>query len=267
MKTLNLIFVCAVSILLTSCLRRAYFLNPFHGNNQPYRTTPMVSDSSHNGTYVSGSISAGGANDQLADGVFTFQGSFYQAHTFRNFQLYYGVTGTLGNYHINTDHHYDDLPNSNYLNTIDGDKFFGGAGGIGGFSFVLPFENGNEWRVLGLEGNVQKEFGDYQDIRFAIPDSSAHAVDRNDLHGSIAFSTNFIKKFRKSGNAFGYKLAYVTSTNPVREDRYGLRRHSLRPGFISNTFHLTAKRITGFAQFNFGNYVANMQVGMNYRLF
>lgn len=252
---------------MISCQRRAYFLNPFHGDNQPYRSTPMVADSSHNGTYLSGSISAGGANDQLTDGVVTFNGAFYQAHTFKNFTFYYGATGTVGNYHVNTDHHYDDLPNVDYLNKIDGDKFLAGAGGIGGFHFIIPFENGNEWRVFGVEGSVQKEFGDYKNIRFGIPDSSAHAVDRNDLHGSIAFSTNFIKKFKKSGRTFGYKLAYVTSTNPVREDRYGLKRHSFRPGFLSNTFHLTVDRITGFAQFNVGNYVANMQLGVNYRLF
>jgi hypothetical protein len=267
MKIKHLLLLTLIPLVLSSCLRRAYFLNPLHGNNQPYRSLPMVSDSSHHAAYAHGSFSAGGANDQLSDGVVSLQGSVYQAHTFQNVQLYYGVTGTIGNYHMNTHHHYNDVPNSDYLKSLDGDNFFGAAGGIGGFDFVVPFASGSEWRVFGIEGSVLKEFGDYLSVRRSIPDSAVSGIDRNDVHGSLSFGTNIIKRFRRSGNAFGFKLAYVVGTNRVREYIDGGYISSFRPGFLSSTFHFTANRITGFGQFNFGHYVANVQFGVNYRLY
>lgn len=261
--------VCGLLIMisLTGCIRNAYFLSPLNGNNHPYRTLPMVSDSLHHSTYFHSSFSAGGANDDASDGVVSFQSSVYQAHTFQNVQFYYGVTGTLGNYHINSNSFYEGPGiNNTVLKGMAGDKFFAGAGGIAGLDFVVPFESGGEWRVFGVETSIQKEFGEYLSFRNKVPDSTVNGIDRKNVYATLAFGTNIIKKFRRSGNTFGYKLAYVTSTRSIHETDGQYKLGTFRPGFLSNTFHLTKKRVTGFAQFNVGNYVANLQFGMNYRL-
>ena len=267
MKKNPLIYGFLIMISMSGCIRNAYFLSPLNGTNHAYRTLPMVSDSLHHSTYFHSSFSAGGANDDASDGVVSFQSSVYQGHTFQNIQFYYGLTGTVGNYHINSNSFYEEPGlNNAVLKSMAGDKFFAGLGGVGGLDFVIPFESGGEWRVFGVETSVQKEFGDYLNFRTKVPDSTVNGVDRKDVYVTLAFGTNIIKKFRRSGNTFGYKLAYVTSTRSITETDGMHRLGTFRPGFLSNTFHLTKKRVTGFAQFNVGNYVANLQFGVNYRL-
>ncbi|RYF87691.1 MAG: hypothetical protein EOO00_12210 [Chitinophagaceae bacterium] len=130
---------------------------------------------------------------------------------------------------------------------------------------MIPFASGSEWRVFGVETNIQKEFGDYESLRQKMTDSIANIVDRDSYFHTVGFTTNVIKKFRKSGNTFGYKFGFHLSTNRIRryDAYYGTY---LLPMYISNTLHLTRQRVTGFAQINAGSYAVSFQTGINVRL-
>lgn len=227
----------------------------------------MVSDSGHKAVYAAGGFSIGAANQNLSDIVFTFQGSVHQAHTFQNLQVFYGATGVIGNYYVEPRYAYYTTGGS-YTTvplTDRGNRFFAGVGAFGGANFVIPFATGSEWRVFGVETNIQREFGDYQKLRLKIPDSIANVVAREKYFHTIGFTTNVIKKFRKSGNTFGYKFGFHLSTNRTRrlDTYYG---NHLLPMYISNTLHLTRQKVTGFAQINAGSYALNFQTGINVRL-
>ncbi|RYY20814.1 MAG: hypothetical protein EOO04_19325 [Chitinophagaceae bacterium] len=266
MKTLTLIFIIT-SLTLTSCVHQGYFLSPFQANNQPYKALPMVSDSANKAVYASATISIGGANQNLSDIVYSFQGSVHQAHTFENFQFYYGATGAIGNYYINEqyNYYYPGGGSTNMPITSRGNRYFAGLGVSGGADFVIPFATGSEWRIIGLETNFLREFGDYQALRLKLPDSSAQVITRDKHFHTIGITTNVIKKFRKSGNSFGYKCGFYFGTSRTRrlDSYYGA---NLLPMYISNTLHLTRQRVTGFAQINAGSYAINFQTGINVRL-
>lgn len=266
MKTLTLIFIVA-STALTGCVHQGYFLSPFQANNQPYKAIPMVSDSVHRSVYAATGISIGSANQSLSDVVFTFQGSVHQAHTFENVQVFYGGTGVIGNYFLQDYYSYNfqGSTNPNVPITSRGNRYFAGLGAFGGANIVIPFATGSEWRVLGIETNFQREFGDYQALRLKLPDSSAQAITRDKYFHTIGFTTNVIKKFRKSGNSFGYKCGFYIGTSRTQrlDNYYGT---NLLPMYISNTLHLTRERVTGFVQINAGSYALNFQTGINVKL-
>jgi hypothetical protein len=266
MKSPTLIFII-LCLLLTGCVHQGYFLSPFQANNQPYKAIPMVSDSAHKAVYAAAGISIGGANQGLGDVVFTFQGSVHQAHTFENLQVFYGATAVVGNYFLQEQYSYYTLGgvNPNVPVTNRGNRYFAGLGAFGGFDFVIPFATGSEWRVFGLETNFEREFGDYQTLRLKLPDSAAQAITRDKYFHTLGLTTNVIKKFRKSGNTFGYKFGFYFGTSRTKrlDNYYGT---NLLPMYISNTLHLTRDRVTGFAQINAGSYALNFQTGINVRL-
>ncbi len=263
MKKINVVVLISW-VAFSSCVRQVYLQSPFQATNQPYRAIPMVSDEKSSAFYASGSIAAGGANQNLRDGVFQFEGSIHRSHTLPNFQFYYGVAGMAGNYHISGSNSYYAGPGT-ILNGSSGNRFTAGVGGFGGAGLVIPFATGSEWRVIGLESSYYHELGDYRNYRLKLPDSAATAVSRTNNFHTIGLTTNVIKKFRKSGNTFGYKFGFYVSTRRLKllddfNDRY------LVPAFISNTLHLTRQRITGYVQLNAGSYALNFQTGFNVRL-
>jgi hypothetical protein len=170
----------------------------------------------------------------------------------------------LGNYHIASG-------NNNYTGAgsiftgSSGNRFTAGVGAFGGVGLVIPFATGSEWRVLGVESGFNRELGDYKNYRSRLPDSAATLVSRTDNYHTIGVTTNVIKKFRKSGNTFGYKFGFYLSTKQlaVRDE---FNDGTLLPAFASNTLHLTRQRVTGYVQINAGTYAVNFQTGFNVRL-
>jgi len=226
----------------------------------------MVSDSTHQAVYASGGISIGAANQTLRDVVFSSQLSIHQAHTYSHFQFFYGATAIAGNYHIAEDYnaynYYGSYPGTSIHR---GNRFFAGLGAFAGADIVIPFRTGSEWRVIGVETNFQREFGDYQQFRSELPDSAAEAITRSRNFQTIGITTNVIKKFRRSGNSFGYKFGVYVGTQRTRLT-YDYYNSYIVPVYISNTLHLTRQRVTGFAQINAGTYALNFQTGINVRL-
>jgi hypothetical protein len=253
--------------LLTSCYRQAYFLSPFNANTNFYHAMPARSDSVKAASYVSGAISAGGANQLFSDEVFSFHGNFHRSHTFSKVQAWYGANLSVGSYHVSDNSFYINFPNTPSAIYQPGTKFFGGMGVSGGFNLVTAMGSRHEWRIIGLETTVQNEYGKYLDFRKKLPDSAANAISRNRVYATVGLTTEFLFKLR-NGNSLGYKLAIGSSLQKTRRFYvdYDYQSRSLTPVYVSNTLQITRKLITGFGQINFGDYAANFQMGVCYRL-
>jgi hypothetical protein len=252
---------------------RVYYLSPSNANSNPYHTIPFKKDSVKKASYISALFHAGTANDD-GDYEYAFRINFHRSHNFGDFQAYYGLNGTIGRYSIaefkNYNYQYQggffpayQVSDSGYLITQK-DLFFGSIGFNGGINLVLPFRKG-EWRLLGLETSIQKEFGDYLNFRKNLPDTAATVIFRNSTTASIGIYTDIIGRTRR-GTEFGYKMALGMVLNSAHDySRYN-RADIFPVGYWSNTFHLTKGRITGFIQFNFGTFATNFQTGVNYGL-
>lgn len=277
MKLTAILNLAVIILCLTSCsVPYAYFQSPLHGNTAAYRSIPLKSDSIKSATYISGAAIVGGANQHLRDGLLGFVGSIYQSHQFGYFDAYYGLTTTLGSYSIakyDTSNYringlfaprYNDNLEPKTINDLGGNKFFGGAGAIGGVSAVLPFEKGGEWRIIQIEGNWQTEFGNYRQFRTKLPDTAANIIFRGTNYLTISIGTDFVFKTRRG--SFGFKNAFVTATRSETDYYSRAIYHSRTPGYFSQTYHFTTKRITGFYQLNYGNHSFGMQTGVNYKL-
>lgn len=270
MKKISLLSLTVILFFFSSCITHAYFLSPSNAMTDPYHAIPLKSDSLKSITYLSGIFTAGGANNDWRDGLYSFQGRIHRSHNFGNFQAYYGANLSVGTYHVAEYYRYSySYPSDSlYNHVLSTNNFFGMYGFNGGINAVVPFSNGGgEWRAIGIETSLQKEFGNYYDFRKNLPDSSADIIFRKNVTGTVGICTDIVTKSRR-GIEFGYKAAFGFMLNPQSDYVHIYNANELSPvTYFSQTLHLTRDNITGFIQLNFSNnYAGNMQFGINYML-
>jgi hypothetical protein len=236
-KTLYPYLACL--IFLSSCKQFAYYQSPLHTSTNSYKTIPLQSDSIKATTYASAVFFGGGANKNQRDGIAAFIGSLYRAHNFHRVQLHYGVTGMLGNYRISR---YADesqfLPlqnnsnlNDSLINLHAGNNFFGSVGLVGGIDFVTPFDNGGEWRIIGVEACWQQEYGSYLSFRKGLPDTAANIINRYSQYTTIALGTEVL--FKTKRGATGIKIARVYSTRTLHGYNSSRGKMEVYPGCLT----------------------------------
>ncbi|MBO9634814.1 MAG: hypothetical protein J7578_17010 [Chitinophagaceae bacterium] len=247
------------SFVFTGCISRSYFQSPMHGNTSTYKAIPLHNDSVRSALYAGGHFLAGGTNQDLRDSYIGATGTLHQAHNFGTFQAYYGINATAGRYQVKSTF---DEGNRRELNFGTTERFFGSAGANGGINAVLPFDDG-EWRVFGTEFSYTREFGDYYKFRKDLPDSAVSYVNRKYNYFTLGFNTEIAGQLRNK-NVLTYKIAYILSLNPLRNEFNSDGR--LHPAYLSNTISYTAKKITGNIQLNTGTKLFGFQLGLNCRL-
>ena len=268
MKKTFLLFLIISALLFGSCISSSYFLSPSNANSNPYHAIPLVSDSLKGATYVSGIFTMGGANQGWRDNVFAFQGRLHRSNNLGSFQTYYGANATLGSYRIAEFYSPNSYPydtvNFHYYST---NSFFGYYGLNGGINLVVPTGHGGEWRPLGIETAVHREFGNYYNFRKNLPDSAADVTFKKNITGNIGIYTEIIHK-SKHGAEFGYKMGWNFILNPSSDYTHVYSPNSVNPiGSFVNTIHFSKGKATGFVQINISNsYAGNVQFGLNYRL-
>src|SRR4029079_15802275 len=94
--------------------------------------------------------------------------------------------------------------NDSLINLHAGNNFFGSVGFVGGVDFVAPFDNGGEWRIVGVEDCWQQDFGKYLSFRKGLPDPAANIISRYDQYTTISLGTEVLLKTKRG--AMGYKL-------------------------------------------------------------
>lgn len=257
------------ALLFGGCKQYAYYQSPFHATTSSYKVMPVKGDSAA-ATFASGALYTGGAGDKLRDGYWGLNGNLYRSHSFGQWRGFYGLTGTAGMYRVrsigsNGLHEPGaKYPNDSLINARSGSKFFGGVGATAGIYATTPFDNGGEWRVLGLELNYQHEFGHYWSFRHQLPDTAANLISRPRSYLSIGMHSDLIFDVRRGSS--GIKVGAVFSTRSVKKYTVYGDRSTLLPGYFSLTFHHTRDRLTSFWQTNLGTFTANLLFGLNYRL-
>jgi len=257
MRKIHLLFFTAITLGLISCNETAY-LSPFNTISHTYHTIPLKSDSLKGATYVNANLTAGSANFDLNDNVFCFNTGLDRSFNFGNFQAYCSGNLSLGNYQLR-ESPYDNYQPSDTANN----KFFGGYGFNGAINVVLPFDDGGEWRIIGLETSLQNEFGNYLQFRKNFLDPNALIVQTSNWINTLGVYTEFAWPARHNGS-FGFKIAsggtFVSPQHYYGTDSYH------RPGYFTITYRLTKNRTTGFLEWATGTYATNLQLGVNYRL-
>jgi hypothetical protein len=232
----------------------------------------MKADSMKSAFYMNTTFASGSANDQGADHLFVFQGSLHRSNNFGIFQAYYGANLSLGSYHVSEYYNYYgySYPLDTLNHISNSNNFFGSYGVSGGINIVTTHQHvrkyrHSEWRILGLETSLQKEFGQYADFRDKLPDSAANIIFRKHFSAYMGLYTEWLWTNRDKVE-FGFKMAAGMDLNPGSSysNYYG---PSILPlYFFSIAYHVKKDRFTAFIQTNFGTYADNIQFGLSYRL-
>ncbi|RYG04817.1 MAG: hypothetical protein EOO02_05235 [Chitinophagaceae bacterium] len=256
-----------ITLLITSCFPSQYYLSPFHANNQPYKAMPLRSDSVKSAVYAGGALNLGLANDLYRDKNFGLQGNIHRAHQFNWLSLYYGANIAGGDYIVDPAYYYSGYRSvrGDQKPIVPGNKFYGSAGISGGASLVIPFSStGSEWRVLGVESNLQSEFGSYYQFRKNLPDTLVTATWKQPYYHTIGFTTNPMRKRRRNGEVVGCKFGVYFSPQPFRNSPFSYNRRT--PIYFSGQLHFSNKNTVAFLQLNLGDFAGNIQVGVTSKL-
>ena len=243
------------------------FFNPAHGTNHSYKAIPLRSDSIHSAIYVSSLLSSG--SNTPNDGIIALQPEIYRAHVFNHFQAYYGGTVGWGLYKIRRYKDPDYLLNSKqrFLNKNSGWKFFGTYGLDAGFNFVIGGKGLGEWRILGIEGSIQREYGQYYRLRQTFPDSIADLFTRKASYPFLAVTSEIVGKNRYGSS--GYKIAYCSwlqNLNMLQGTVKNKNQYRFPKHYLANTLFTTRKRSTHYLQLNFGMSILILNYGFIYNL-
>jgi len=274
-QTFTLVFGLAC---LSGCVpyvhQQAIYVSPFNGNTGEYTTLPLRSDSIRSAFYLRGDYFAGSANDNNNDHLHGGKASAYWARHFGAFQCYSGLDLTMGVYNArawDTGFNFSNrlIPPVNYkeLDARGGRKFFGGTGFSAGINAVIPLGRGSEWRFLGVETSLYREFGVYHRFRTGLPDTLTTLDVRDRFYGTIGVSTEIIKKTRKGdwgfrmagGSVLGSAYNYLNLYDSVS-------KRLLQYGYLNGSFHYTTGRFTGYLQMNGATRANTGHIGFVYRL-
>gem|GEM_PF-345860 len=278
MKKWHWPFFLAAGCLLPGCYhplpQQAYLTSPFNGYTNDYHPVPLVKDSAPTAFYAQGAFLAGGAGIKLKDQVTAFRGSFTVAHHGSFWQAYYGADLTLGSYRINkwdtstTVNYLHPAPlyNAAILNSQAGGKFFGGAGFHAGANFAIPL-GPLEWRILGVEMSLYREFGNYLGARRKLPDTAATLIVRNPFYGTLGISSVFVITTLNGEFGFGWSGGQVLGYPYADPEIYDNASHSyLHYWYFSLSTHVTYRRYTAYFQDNFAAKAFSFGMGLHYRL-
>jgi len=278
---LPLLLLIASSLSLPGCIhppQQAFYTSPVHGYSNEYHPLPQVTDSVHTAFYAQTGFFSGDANTLGRDNVNAFHGSFTIAHHTGMLQAWYGGDLSLGSYHMGRWDATPDIPyypfpappsvpfNADVLNSYSGNHFFGTAGFHGGANIVVPVAGG-EWRIIGLEGSFNHEFGQYLSIRRKLPDTAASIIARNASYGTLGIYSELIGSTKNGEFGFRLGLGRALGRPYWNPDVYDYRAgHYISYRYFTMGAHYTYDRYTFFGQFNFATRTDGASIGIAYRL-
>jgi hypothetical protein len=266
--------------LLPGCIisnRHAYYVSPLNGNSEDYHPLPMRQDTARKAVYIGGGFFTGRANDRGNDQVTGGRASVYVAQHQGILQWYYGMNATLGSYRVNTwdsatdyalpsDNYNLPPPNAQQLAAYSGPHTFGAAGFSGGINGVIPMGQG-EWRFLGMETSLNREFGDYLHFRSKLPDSLASYIVRQSFFGTFGFSSELVFRTRQGNFGFRFSGGWATGApynRPDPDNKYG--PNTLYYSYGTFAFQYTYHRWTIWYHDEFATRASSIKLGLTYRL-
>jgi hypothetical protein len=184
--------------LLSGCSpvkTKAYFFNPLNGAVPLYRPSVTNADSLKSAIDLSGTLLIGAANEDNRDKLLSFNTGISRSHAFQHFGFRYGLNLQAGNYKIGkVDPESGGLTvDAEYINAHAKGYFFGSYGTDGAVHFVVQGKN-VEFRVIGFEWSLNKDFGDYYSFRKSTPQLAVTMRDTNNFYGTLGGFSEVIMK-------------------------------------------------------------------------
>ena len=268
----------AATAFMTGCAEQyhaqAIYVSPFNGNTGEYHALPLLADSQKNAFYAGAAVFGGSGNVNRQDALAGGNVSLYWAHLFGRFQCYSGLGLSLGNYNARRwDSNTNYLPpmsqpaHAAELNTYTGHHFFGGMGVSGGINYVIPLGGGSEWRIIGVETDLHREFGAYHSFRTKLADSLTTLDIRDRLFGTAGVSTELVIKGDKGTLGFRVSRGWAIGApyrDPKVYDSIWLRPLQYR--YVNVTTQCTVRRYTFYFQIDGGTKFVTSRFGIAYRL-
>ncbi|HVU95612.1 MAG TPA: hypothetical protein VHE34_10325 [Puia sp.] len=264
--------------LLPGCAYQYYaqaiYVSPFNGNSGECHPLPLLADSQKTAFYAQAAIFWGAGNVNRQDALAGGDASIYWAHQFGRFQCFSGLGLSLGNYNARAwDSNTNWLPPINQpahaaeLNAYCGRHLFGGTGFSGGIDYVIPLGGGCEWRIVGVETNLQREFGGYRRFRAKLPDSLATLDIRDRFFGSAGISTEWVIKGRKEIVGLRISRGWILGA-PYRDPKVydSIRLGRLQYHYANVAAEYTRRRYTFYFQVDGGTKFNTGHFGIVYRL-
>ena len=283
LQAFSRLFRCvAIAALLSGCLpvvrEQAFYVSPLNGNSEDYHPLPTLRDSAKTAVYARVAYFTGQANDHNTDGFAGGSAAVYATRSFGMVQCFYGADLTLGGYSVGTwDTGYglnfyrllQYLPptQSGQLQRYAGTQFFGSTAFSGGIDLVAPVGRGGEWRFLGVETALHREFGDYHHFREQLPDSGATLVVRSRFFGTVGLTSELIGGTRNGEVGFRLAGGWILGSAYHNLNIYdSLSMRPLRYSYFDASFHYTSQRYTAYFQVNGGTKANSIRIGLVYRL-
>jgi hypothetical protein len=269
MKLPQTIFLPGAFLLFTACTQKAYFQNPVYANNLLYKTMPTKKEGVRTASYGGMSLGYSNMNDEGRDDAFILSGNLYQTQQGGIVQGYYGVDMHFGVYRVGSYYEqgsYDgnESLDVDLLNAKTGNKLFGTMGGSGGINLVARGKD-IEWRYIGIEASIHKEFGSYYRFRKSLHDSAANLIDKQDVFSSLAIYSDFIVEDDRIN--LGVKLSGGISPRRQLYRNEWKQVSYLTQHFLCATFHGETKKTGFYFQVGWGSdYAEVVRWGLNFRL-
>ncbi len=258
-------------LLLSGCVgRQAFFVSPFNGVNNPYHTIPTKKDSLSSAFYINAALAWGSANDNAGDRVFAAYTNISQGLNFGRFQAFYGIGIGAGSYRVDTygqDSILNPTVNARVIDANAGRKSFGGYGFDGGINYTISGKK-NEWRMLGLEMSLRKDYGQYLSFRERLPPGSATINIQQSFYSTAGLYSEIIHHAGDYDYGLKVGVGRVINRNYHRgkiRDSY-FYAYNVLYNYFDVDLHLTKNRWTGYVQYNDACKASVFMMGANYRL-
>jgi len=250
MKTLkiNLLIISVVAVF-SGCVPLSYFGNGYHGIESSYMSKPFYDSLPYSSINAQGSINlATGYNSD--DHNNSFDLLVHGSHGLKYFSIAYGVFGFGGNYKVG-DHHDESI--SHYFLTS---QSYGGFGARVSANVNIPVGKVN-FRPIGGELIINKEFGEYHDFLEDISGSSEHIfVAEDDLSVNFGITSEILINPKP-----GYDMGFRLFLGIPDKDYEGIYSDVLSEDDQSNSSFIEIFSLTGFFKFKKINF--QIQLGVS----
>ncbi|GAO44558.1 hypothetical protein FPE01S_03_05960 [Flavihumibacter petaseus NBRC 106054] len=244
-------------------------MSPLPFTQSTYQVQPTQNDSVRSANYLSvaGSINGVGDNDDF-DMALLGQIKFHHAGKAGRFQYFGGAQVNLGSYNSSD----KVLITDTAMHYPQKDLYFVCSGAVtAGFSYVIPVHPNFDWRIIGLEGTIGYEGGQYVKYRKALPGDYYEYIDRQNLQQLYFLTTELVFRKKKNGSKIAYQLAVGTHFKQLPTDEYDYdgniyNFHTTVPAVVRNTVAFVGDPISFHLQFTGSRYFAGIGAGLTYQL-
>lgn len=271
MKHFPYLVLLLAILFLSSCTR--YLFPSSAGHDVVYQPKPMVADSVKSKFNITGGLAG---TDGIHDEGNVTLGylSLTQAHTFKDFNLSYGLLGYFGK--VSKTYVSQNPKESNFVEIPPFNKSTSGLGIHTSIGYHITSDRGNtDYRIINWENAVTREFGEYLDFRNQLYGDLTYKrlmVSRNKLLWTTGLSTEIIFHHRKDKeikHAFKLFLGFSPNLeksfdNKIKTANYASNDLEVGRGNFQLTYFFSFKQFNLTTQTDFSHLSASIGLGYSF---